>query len=220
MLTARKRILLLALIALAVPFPALAIDGDDGSGAAASLSVSASLAGCGLAQSQVLCQIDAGWNAIPGADSYQVSVIGADGSVTDQGSTSGLGTSVWVVYGGPGTYTVQVTAWGTPPGETEPEVIAREKAAPEAVSKGKATARPDADGPQAGDEAPVAAEAPPLTDDPAAAEDAVCGEEDPEQQEAAAPAVAGKANPAPAPATESAATEPAEQTEPTEPICP
>ncbi len=76
-----------------------------------------------------MCKIDAGWNALEGADNYSVSVTSADGSVVDQGETSGQGSSVWVPYVGPGTYSVTVTAYGTPPGEEEdgePEVIARE----------------------------------------------------------------------------------------------
>jgi hypothetical protein len=126
----RKRILGLALIALAVPFPALALEGGgvQASGSPG-LTVTASLNSCGLAGSQIMCQIDAGWNSLEGADSYSVSVTSADGSVIDMGQTTGQGTSVWVPYAGAGTYSVSVTAWGTPPGEEEdgsPEVIARD----------------------------------------------------------------------------------------------
>ena len=125
----RNRTFALALIALAVPFPALALEGG-GAEATGSpgLSVTASLDSCGLAGSQIMCKIDAGWNTLEGAESYTVSVIGADGSVVDYGETMGQGTSVWVPYVGSGTYSVQVTAWGTPPGEEDdgsPEVIAR-----------------------------------------------------------------------------------------------
>lgn len=125
----RKRILGLALIALAVPFPALALDGG-GAEAPGSpgLTVTASLDSCGLAGSQIMCKIDAGWNTLEGAETYSVSVTSADGSVVDMGETTGQGTSVWVPYAGSGTYSVQVTAWGTPPGEDDegkPEVIAR-----------------------------------------------------------------------------------------------
>ena len=58
-----------------------------------------------------------------------MSVTSPNGSVVDQGETSGQGSSVWVPYVGPGTYSVTVTAYGTPPGEEDdgdPEVIARE----------------------------------------------------------------------------------------------
>lgn len=134
----RKRIVALALVALAVPFPALAIDGDGAGPGPQALSVSASLDHCGVAETQILCKIDAGWNAIEGAESYAVSVTSADGSVIDQGRTSGHATSVWVAYAGPGTYTVAVTAWGTPPGEEKPEVIARDVAEPDAGAKGEA----------------------------------------------------------------------------------
>ena len=126
----RKRILGLALIALAVPFPALALEGGGAEGSGSpGLSVTASLNSCGLAGSQIMCQIDAGWNSPEGAETYSVSVTSADGSVVDMGEMTGQGTSVWVPYAGSGTYTVSVTAYGTPPGEEDsgsPEVIARD----------------------------------------------------------------------------------------------
>ncbi len=126
----RRRIMGLALIALVVPFPALALDGGGTapSYAPGTLTVSASLDSCGLGGSQIMCKIDAGWNSLEGAENYTVSVTSADGSVIDLGSTTGQGTSVWVPYVGSGTYSVSVTAWGTPPDEEEvdaPEVIAR-----------------------------------------------------------------------------------------------
>ena len=124
----RNRIFGLALIALAVPFPALALEGDGEQTGSPGLSVTASLDSCGLAGAQIMCKIDAGWNAIEGAETYSVSVASADGSVVDMGETTGQGTSVWVPYAGSGLYTVRVTAWGTPPGEVDdgkPEVIAR-----------------------------------------------------------------------------------------------
>ena len=125
----RNRILGLALIALAVPFPALALEGESEEATGSpGLSVTASLDSCGLAGSQIMCKIDAGWNTLEGAETYSVSVTSADGSVVDMGETTGQGTSVWVPYAGSGTYSVQVTAWGTPPGEDDegkPEVIAR-----------------------------------------------------------------------------------------------
>ena len=136
----RRRIFGLALVGLAVPFPALALDGGgapSSGGAPASLTVSASLDGCGLAGNQILCKINAGWNALEGADNYTVSVTSANGSVVNYGETSGQGSSVWVPYVGPGTYSVNVTAWGTPPDEEEDgsaEVIARSPATPESIS--------------------------------------------------------------------------------------
>jgi hypothetical protein len=134
----RNRVIALALVGLAVPFPALALSGgSDGQCSPASLSVSASLDHCGLADTQILCKIDAGWNSIPGAEDYAITATSADGSVIDMGRTSGQSSSVWVPYAGPGTYSVQVTAWGTPPGEADdgkPEVIARSSSAPNAAS--------------------------------------------------------------------------------------
>jgi len=125
----RKRTLGLALIALAVPIPAFALDGGGAEGSGSpGLSVTASLDSCGLADAQVMCKINAGWNSLEGADSYSVSVTSADGSVIDMGETAGQGTSVWVPYAGSGTYSVSVTAYGTPPGEEDdgkPEVLDR-----------------------------------------------------------------------------------------------
>jgi hypothetical protein len=124
-----RRILGLALIALAVPFPALALEGGGAEAPSPQgLTVSASLESCGLADSQIMCKINAGWNSLEGAETYSVSVTSADGSVIDLGETSGQGTSVWVPYVGSGTYSVSVTAWGTPPAEEDdgtPEVIDR-----------------------------------------------------------------------------------------------
>ena len=125
-----KRSLGLALIALAVPFPALALEGGGAEGSGSpGLTVTASLNSCGLAGSQIMCQIDAGWNSLEGAETYSVSVTSANGSVVDMGETSGQGTSVWVPYVGSGTYSVSVTAYGTPPGEEDDgslEVIAKD----------------------------------------------------------------------------------------------
>lgn len=136
-----RRIFGLVLIALAVPFPALALDGGKSPDAEGSqtLSVTASLDSCGLAGSQVMCKINAGWNALDGADNYSVSVTSPNGAVVDQGETSGQGSSIWVAYVGPGTYSVTVTAYGTPPGEDEdgdPEVIARESSLSGGISAG------------------------------------------------------------------------------------
>ncbi len=152
----RKRILGLALIALAVPFPALALEGG-GVGASGSpgLTVTASLNSCGLAGSQIMCQIDAGWNSLEGADSYSVSVTSADGSVIDLGETTGEGTSVWVPYVGAGTYSVSVTAWGTPPGEEDdgsPEVIARDSSMSGGEVDAVAKSPPGADSDEARDD--------------------------------------------------------------------
>ncbi len=94
----RRRIFGLALVALAVPFRALALDGGGASSsegsASASLTVTASLDSCGLAGTQILCKINAGWNALEGADNYTMSVTSADSSVVDYGETSGQGSSV------------------------------------------------------------------------------------------------------------------------------
>jgi len=125
----RPRALLYALLALAAPLPALALTGGDGETAGEGLSVSASLDGCGTAGAQIVCKLDASWNALPGAERYTASVTRPDGSVIDAGEVGAGSTSVWVPYVGNGTYTVTVSAYGTPPGADEPEVVARGKAA-------------------------------------------------------------------------------------------
>jgi hypothetical protein len=128
----RRRIWPFAALALAVPVPALALTGGgDGATAAPApaLTVSASLETCGLAETAIVCKINAGWGSVEGAEYFTASVTRADGSVVDYGQVgSGGGTSVWVPYVGAGTYTVQVSAYGTPPGEDEPELVAKDSA--------------------------------------------------------------------------------------------
>ena len=171
----RRRILGLALIALAVPFPALALDGGGAEGTGSpGLSVTASLDSCGLAGSQIMCKIDAGWNTLEGAETYSVSVTSADGSVVDMGETTGQGTSVWVPYAGSGTYSVQVTAWGTPPGEEDegkPEVIARSTSLEGGEIDGMAKAPPESPGDSRSDDA-----AEPAIEDPGVVDGELPGE--------------------------------------------
>jgi len=216
MFTMRRQIVCLALIALAVPFPALALDGGEESGGPAGLSVSASLAGCGLAGNQILCQIDAGWSAIEDADAYRVSVIGADGGVTDHGETSGLASSVWVSYAGPGTYTVQLTAWGTPPGETKPEVIATETAEPAPVDKDTASSAPPV-GKDLNSRDTVSENAPPVVEERPATKDETACEERVAGADSAAPPASDRA---PAPTEAGAAAQAAAVEPPVDPACP
>ena len=131
----RRRTILLAALALAVPLPAFGLgSGADDGPELQALSVEASLAGCGVAEAAILCEIDASWSSIEGADDYTVSVTRPDGSVFDVGSAGAGagGTSIFVPYAGNGTYSVQVVAWGTAPGSEEPKVLARESAEPTA----------------------------------------------------------------------------------------
>jgi hypothetical protein len=122
----RRRIVALTALGLAVP--TFALGGEPAPPGPASLNVSASLGGCGLADTAIVCRIDASWDAPEGAEYYTVSVTRADGSVVDLGQSSGTSRSIYVPYVGPGTYSVRVAAWGTPPGEEEPEVLVREQA--------------------------------------------------------------------------------------------
>ena len=217
----RVRIIGLALLALAVP--QLAFGGDQPPTAPATLSVSASLDGCGLAEAAIVCQIDASWNALDGADYYTVSVTRPDGSVVDAGQGAGTSRSVFVPYVGAGTYSVQVAAWGTPPGEDEPEVVAREQAMSTggdgaATRVGPRTSGDDpareeggaelSENDDAGSAGPVAE--PPAGEDPACGDPADEGEEgDAQLSEAEAPAAADAAT-----APDDALGEPAEDSPP------
>ena len=135
----RRRTFLYAALALAVPLPAFALSGGDAP-ASDTLSVSASLDGCGIAASNVVCKIDASWNAVAGADRYTASVSSPDGAVSDYGDFGGTGTSIWVPYVGNGTYTVTISAWGTPPGADKPVVLTKQRATAADTS---GNARPD-----------------------------------------------------------------------------
>lgn len=123
----RRRAFLYAALALAVPLPALALSGDDGGSGTeqVSISVSASLDGCGTAADTIVCKIDASWSDVPGAERYTASVTRADGSVVDFGEVGAGGSSFWVPYVGNGSYTVTVSAYGTPPGEERSRVVAK-----------------------------------------------------------------------------------------------
>ena len=123
----RRRTVALAALALCVPIPAWALSGGDPAPeTAGTLGVSASLDSCGIAGSSVVCKIDASWNSIEGATSYSANVTSSDGSVVDYGDAGGSGTSFWVPYVGPGTYTVAVSAYGNPPGEDKRELITKD----------------------------------------------------------------------------------------------
>ena len=125
----RLRTVVLALLALLVPLPALALNGDaPDPGAPVGIAVSVGLGDCGLAEAQIVCELDASWSAVEDADYYTVSVTRADGSVVDYGQSTGTAMSMWVPYVGAGSYSVRVSAWGTPEGEQKARVIARDRA--------------------------------------------------------------------------------------------
>ena len=127
-----RRVGLLVALAALVPVSAFALDRGAAPAGPAGLAVSASLGGCGVAPEQVYCSIDVTFSGVPGADYYTASVTLADGSVQGAGQVatgaSGGGASLYVPYVGAGTYTVQVSAYGTPPGEEadgHPELLDR-----------------------------------------------------------------------------------------------
>jgi hypothetical protein len=129
----RLRIVGLALLALGVP--AFAFGGEQ-EASGEGLAVSASLNGCGLANETIVCRIDASWTAPEGSEYFTISVTRANGSVVDLGQSSGTSRSIFVPYVGPGTYSVQIAAWGVPPGEDEPQVLARESSMSTAGDEG------------------------------------------------------------------------------------
>jgi hypothetical protein len=112
-----RRIALLAALAVTVPVSAFALEGDTPS---TGIEVSVSNPSCGVADAQMLCQLDASWTGTPGAEYYTVAANLADGSVLDlgrvEGGEDGASTSVWVPYVGSGTYSVVVSAYGSAPG--------------------------------------------------------------------------------------------------------
>ena len=223
----RRRVLLLALLALAVP--PFALGGEEPPSGPAELSVSASLAGCGLVNTAIVCQIDAGWSPLEGADHYTVSVTRPDGSVVDAGEVAGTGRSVFVPYVGSGTYAVEVAAWGTPPGDGDPEVLAREKTLSTSSDAGDSvTQQPgdsglpadgrDATGPGAVTDDPGPATDPDVDEPPACDEPDEEPIEEPEEEPE--PEEAGEAAPATsAPDQDAAADENADDRD-ILPVCP
>jgi hypothetical protein len=222
----RVRIIGLSLLALGVP--AFAFGGEEPP-SVGELSVSASLGGCGLASDAIVCQIDASWNDLEGAEYYTVSVTRADGSVVDLGESAGSSRSIFVPYVGPGTYSVQIAAWGTPPGAEEPQVLAREKSLSTAGDRQvDAVGRSDGASRRAPELSDVPAEEPPAEEDPQPAEPPApepppaCEDEPPDEElpeQPPEPGAEASSDPddAAAAATETAE---AEQDDPDVPPCP
>ena len=118
----QRGLLLYAALAIVIPLPALALAG--GGSSAGGLSVSASLDHCGVSTDSVVCQINANWTFVEGADRYTASVTAPDGSVTDYGDVGGGSATLWVPYAGNGGYTVTVSAWDDGDGDEKSEVVA------------------------------------------------------------------------------------------------
>ncbi len=177
---------LLAVAALVVPLQAVAL--DDGASGGGTLSASASLAGCGVSETGVSCQIDVSWSGIDGAQRYTATATLADGSVRDLGTvgvgSGGGATSIWVPYVGNGSYGVAITAWGNDDGdakkleESKVKIDAVAEEAPESPADADAgeEAKPDQGGGEATDTPPGETTTPPPTDpepaDPVPAEPA------------------------------------------------
>jgi hypothetical protein len=112
----------LTLLALAATSPAFGLN-SDGPGPVgahatpAALTVTTQLDSCGIAADDVVCKLDVSFNSVNGASNYAATVTRADGSVVDYGSIGAGGGTLFVSYVGPGSYSVRITAYGTPPHE-------------------------------------------------------------------------------------------------------
>jgi hypothetical protein len=167
----RARTIFLAMLALLVPLPAFALNGGSTAGPSgpAEIAVSVSRGDCGLAETQIVCELSASWSAVEDADYYTISVTRADGSVVDYGQSTGTGTSLWVPYVGAGTYSVQIDAWGTPEDDSKPaEVIARDRAMSTTTTGERQPAMADGAGPAQGEGAHDGAGEQPVAPDAAA----------------------------------------------------
>jgi hypothetical protein len=107
-------VVLLATLAVVVPVSAFALEGTAGS--LGTLSVGASLGGCDTGSSPPRCSINVTFTGLPGTAYYTAAVAKPDGSVQGFGqvaSGEGGGSAVLSVpYGGRGTYSVNVFAYG------------------------------------------------------------------------------------------------------------
>jgi hypothetical protein len=109
---------LFTLLALAAPLPAFALNADAPlkNVVPATLNVSTTVGNCGLGGgSDIVCELNVSFNTLPGASSYTATVTRADGSVVDYGAVGAGQASLFVPYVGPGSYSVRITAYGTPP---------------------------------------------------------------------------------------------------------
>ncbi len=115
----------LAALALLVPVGAVALDrGSSG------LGVQASLERCGVAGDTVFCQISASFDRVEGAEFYTATVTRPDSTVQDfgrvaTGEAGRASASLWIPYGGNGSYTVEITAWARD-GDGEPKALIKE----------------------------------------------------------------------------------------------
>lgn len=116
----RRRAVLLTLLALAAPLPAFALSSDGpgmGSATPTTLNVSTTLGSCGLAGTEIVCELKVAYDTVSGASRYTASVTRADGSVVDYGNVGAGSASLYVPYVGRGSYSVRITAYGSTPEE-------------------------------------------------------------------------------------------------------
>ena len=145
--------------------------------------------------------------------------------MVDAGEVAGTGRSVFVPYVGPGTYAVVVTAWGTPPGDDEPEVLARERTlSTSSDADGAVTQHPGesglpADGRDTANPGAVTDDPGPATD-PDVDEPPACDEPDAEPIEEPGPEEAGEAAPATSAPDQDAADDEDADDPDTPPVCP
>jgi hypothetical protein len=98
----------LAILVPVVAVLAISIHATTASGEG--IAVDASLGGCKQVSRGIVCNIQASFTSVGGADYYTASVTGPDGAVQDLGSVPAGSVSVWPRYSGDGTYTITITA--------------------------------------------------------------------------------------------------------------
>lgn len=100
----KRPVLLLAVAAVAVSIPA-------GTASGGSIAVEASVGGCKSGTGGVVCNVNASFTGVAGADYYTASVTGPDGGRQDLGTVPAGSASLWPRYTADGVYTVTITAW-------------------------------------------------------------------------------------------------------------
>jgi hypothetical protein len=189
-----RRIFLLAALSAVVPVSAFGFEREPSAG----IRVSVSQGECAVADAKIVCELEASWSGVPGAEYYTASVTSPDGSVRDfgriEGTEEGASASLSVPYVGSGTYSVTVSAYGTPPddedsGPRDPQLLDRRSSAgDDATADGESDVERSASG---GSE-----DGAPPSDDRASEGDSSDAESDPPASGSGKPAPEGDRDPA------------------------
>ena len=98
-------------LALALGVTAIAVPVHAGSASGGGIHVDASLGGCKPGDGGSVCNINATFTSVSGADYYTASVTGPHGATQSFGTVATGSASVWPRYSGNGAYTITITAW-------------------------------------------------------------------------------------------------------------